>query len=63
VIAAVRPAPGFHRIVSGLDKASCIARDLCWQPLGFGVGSNEDEKATAVMPAHLLACVANVYGG
>jgi hypothetical protein len=30
----------------------CIARDLGWQPIGLCVGSDEDEKATAVMPAY-----------
>ena len=51
-IAIVRPAPGFHRIVSGQDIAARIARDLGWQPIGLRVGSDEDEKAAAVMPAH-----------
>ena len=50
----LRPAPGLHRVVAGLDIAAGIARDLGRQPPGLGVGSNEDEKAAAVVPAHLL---------
>ena len=49
-IPIVRPAPGFHRIVSGHDIPVCIARDLSWQPISLRVSSNEDKKAAAVIP-------------
>src|SRR4030095_7605892 len=44
-IAAVRPAPGLHYVVTGKDIPSFIARDVCGQPSGLCVGTNENEQA------------------
>ena len=54
-IAAVRPAPGLHHVVTGQDISACIACDVRRQPPGLCVGSDEDEKAAAVVSAHRCA--------
>jgi len=54
-VAAMRPVPGLHHIVTGQNISVGIACDVRWQPPGLRVGSNEDVKAAAVMSAHFLA--------
>ena len=39
-----------------------VARDFGGQPRGLGIGTDEDEEATAVMPAHHSASLADVDG-
>src|SRR5689334_2704413 len=51
-IAAVRPAPGLHHVITGQDVSACVACDVRWQPPGLRVRTNEDEKAAAVVSAH-----------
>ena len=54
-IAAERPASGLHHVVTGKYIPSFIACDVCRQPSGLCVGSNENEKATTVVWVHLCA--------
>ena len=42
-IAIVRPAPGFHHIVTGQNVPAGVARNLHREPAGFRVGPNEDK--------------------
>ena len=55
-IEAAWPAPGLHHVVTGQDISACIACDVRRQPTGLRVGSNEDEKAAAIVSLRLCAC-------
>src|SRR5205809_4093294 len=54
-IAAVRPAPGLHYVITGKYVAALVARDVWRQPSRLCVGANENEEAPTGLSAHLRA--------
>src|SRR3984957_20161793 len=60
-MAAVGPASIFHHIVSGQHISACITCDGSRQPLSIRVGTDEDEKAAAVVSAYSVTrALANI---
>ena len=54
-IALELPPPGLDHVVAGQHVAPRVAGDLGGQPIGFRVGADEDEEASAATSPHLLA--------
>ena len=54
-IAVLRPAPALHHIRAGQHVSALVPRNLCRQPLGFRVGSDENEKPAAILATQIAA--------
>src|SRR5206468_4447876 len=54
-IAAVRPTPGLHDVVTGKNVAAVIARDVGREPFRLCVGADENEEAATVASAYVCA--------